>query len=1012
MQSIINYILSIIFVLFMSGFPDAGNNQSVNSEATVTLDGSASKTPPSGIEILSYKWEQINGPSVSINFPDSKIATFKAPTVTKKTKLMFRLTRAVKSSIGVHKSSDTVKITILPKTSESIPPVAKIDVNVSEISIDQPVTLSASNSTDDDGTIVSYEWYDESNNLIGSSKDITYSFATVGTHNITLKVKDNDNLESSVTGTFNIKPKLLSIALTPSNPLTLEFNTTEQMSATATYSDNTTQDVTLRAHWSSADSSIVSIDTAGLIKGVGAGDTSIKATINGISSPSLNITVKPPVVLQSITVTPTPIHLRVNQSVTLQIEGRYSNGTTKPLNDVEYILEDYDIASISSSGEMKALEEGSTTLIVKQGNIQTQPIEVVTAKAIDTSNIDFTSFGSGYTNTIPIDVTKEKYDEKRFCMIAGQINAEDGTPLSNVKVTIIDHLEYGSVVTNSDGTYAIPAEGGLQLTMRYTKDGYTTIDRKVDAPVQDWVRAPEVTMLKVDSKVTAIDLANANPQTHISTAVTDDRGTRSTTLVFDGVTKATVTNKDGSTQELENINVRATEFKTPESMPSDLPKETAYTYCSDLKVDGVGDDANVTFNAPVIMYVDNFLDFKVGEIVPIGYYDRNAGVWKGSDNGVVVRLLDTNNDGKVDALDSTGDNQPDDLNHNGTFEDEVAGISLNSSYSAGKTYWRAAITHFTPWDHNWPYGPPDDATDPDNPDTDDNNPDDTCQIPINSYVEPKKQVYHEDIPIAGTDISLHYASNRVEGYRYTIDVGSSLTTLPASLKQVIIKLEVGGREFTKTYSPSEAHKATFDWDGKDLLGRPMEGEVKAKASIGFQYNYIYYSGSAAFSMAWAKVNATPAISGGDSSSGSFGQRIITRENITMWRDKIISITAQPTNIQSSIGNGWSLTPHHIAFGNLLVRGDGDNVEQSDITQNVITGPIYVNGIEDNYGNTYIIDEYSQRIRKIDAKGNLTTVAGNGMAGYSGDGGLATQAKLYGPRSIAFDKKRNLYIGLL
>ena len=72
---------------------------------------------------------------------------------------------------------------------------------------------------------------------------------------------------------------------------------------------------------------------------------------------------------------------------------------------------------------------------------------------------------------------------------------------------------------------------------------------------------------------------------------------------------------------------------------------------------------------------------------------------------------------------------------------------------------------------------------------------------------------------------------------------------------------------------------------------------------------------------------------------------------------------------------------------------------------------YANGMHvDSAGNIYIADTYYDRIRKIDAKtGIITTVAGNGLRGFSGDGGLATHSALNQPSGVYVDESGNIYI---
>ncbi len=64
---------------------------------------------------------------------------------------------------------------------------------------------------------------------------------------------------------------------------------------------------------------------------------------------------------------------------------------------------------------------------------------------------------------------------------------------------------------------------------------------------------------------------------------------------------------------------------------------------------------------------------------------------------------------------------------------------------------------------------------------------------------------------------------------------------------------------------------------------------------------------------------------------------------------------------------------------------------------------------DREGNLYTSDTDNHRIRKVDKDDIITTFAGTGEEGYSGDGGPATAAKLTGPHGLVFDAKGNLYL---
>jgi sugar lactone lactonase YvrE len=73
----------------------------------------------------------------------------------------------------------------------------------------------------------------------------------------------------------------------------------------------------------------------------------------------------------------------------------------------------------------------------------------------------------------------------------------------------------------------------------------------------------------------------------------------------------------------------------------------------------------------------------------------------------------------------------------------------------------------------------------------------------------------------------------------------------------------------------------------------------------------------------------------------------------------------------------------------------------------INGPAHLT--VDSAGNVYFSDSLNNRIRKVTAGGVITTVAGTGAGGFGGDGGLATSAEINNPRGVAVDAAGNLFI---
>ena len=824
----------------------------------------------------------------------------------------------------------------------------------------------------------------------------TYTLTAVGAGGTTTE---------SVTVSVNIPLPTVSISTDPEAILLGESST---LTWSSTYADTC-----------AIEPGIGSVDVNGSISVSPTETTTYTITVTGpggTASDDVTITVTDPNAPPTVIMTPESGAIAQGEVITLTWNSERAQSA----------FIDNGVGSVSVNGSTTVHPEHTTiytiTVTGAIGSSSAQAKIQVTGNPVP---LPEGSFGKQYEDLIPSDSTVEEYDTKRFSFITGLVRSINDSPIPDVSVTLHNHPEYGTVTTDTQGQFSLPVEGGTTLTVVYQKNGYITSHRKVYVPWNDIAIAETIQMIAQDSAATTVTF-DGNPNTvvtHQSTQVTDEFGSRSATMVFTGDNHAYLVDKNGNdVQELTTITTRATEFATLESMPAILPPNSAYTYCVELGVDGA---QRVRFKKPVITWVDNFLGFDVGEIVPVGYYDRDRGVWVPSDNGVVVKLLDTDSDGVVDALDADGNDQPDDLNSNGSFSDEVTGLNDAGAYQPDSTYWRVAVTHFTPWDHNWPPGPPADAISP-NPETiptvdQQQSKVKICPTDINSFIEDRSRIFHEDIPIPGTSITLHYTSNRTNGYQTDISVPVSGQSVPTSLTQIIAKVNIAGRTLRQILPPLPDQNAVFIWDGLDNMGRQTQGSVNALISVGFQY-YLVYARAGNFNRAFGQA-------------GDVVTSIPSRQSKVLWKHYNLPIFRSGGE-EHELAEGWSLSAHHNfsiwdpftlhkGNGSLLkntlfvidtVAGNGNYGFSGDggPATNAHLGWPYGVAV-DSAGNIFITDNNNHRIRKVDTSGVITTVAGSGEVGYygggfSGDGGLATEASLYFPTGIAVDSAGNIYFG--
>jgi sugar lactone lactonase YvrE len=140
------------------------------------------------------------------------------------------------------------------------------------------------------------------------------------------------------------------------------------------------------------------------------------------------------------------------------------------------------------------------------------------------------------------------------------------------------------------------------------------------------------------------------------------------------------------------------------------------------------------------------------------------------------------------------------------------------------------------------------------------------------------------------------------------------------------------------------------------------------------------------------------------------------------------ITIQPTNQMAVYGGNvtfsvtatdagpliyqWQLNVTNIFTNGIIttVAGNGNNTYSGDggvATSAGVSNPDAV--AVDRAGNFFIADKIECRIRRVDTNGIISTIAGNGSNGFSGDGGSATNASINQPLALAVDSFGNLFI---
>ncbi len=536
--------------------------------------------------------------------------------------------------------------------------------------------------------------------------------------------------------------------------------------------------------------------------------------------------------------------------------------------------------------------------------------------AIPTTPYTATKFLYEGTQAVQVGVAADVIEPARASLVRGVVGLRDGGPLSDVSISIKDHPEFGSTLSGTQGEFNLVVNGGGHLVVRFEKAGFLPVDRRVQVPWEGYAFTDDVAMIALDDHVTTIDLVAATGiQVAQGNRTEDASGERQATLMFPEGVQAKMVMPNGEEVPLTTLDIRATEYTVgengPMAMPGPLPPASAYTYAVDLTVDEAlqAGATTVKFDRPITLYVENFLEFPVGEVVPAGYYSRAASAWLPSDNGQVIEILDIA--GGQARVDLDGDGVPED-EHTlmAAGIDEREREKLASLYPATTSLWRVPIPHFTPWDCNWPYSPPDGATPPGQP-RPKVSPDeeDDCEQG-GSIIECQSQVLGEEIGIVGTPLSLHYKSYPAMKASRTIQVPLSSSEVPEELVRIELEIDVAGQKFTKRFPPHPNQIYEFEWNQRDGFERLVHGRHWATVRVGYTYVPAYTPGIA-FAQSFARYGRATEFS----NSRGGGATVASRDpSVTLWQSSRMALEAK-----SAL---WTFSPHHEWLTDVLRRGDG------------------------------------------------------------------------------------------
>ena len=259
--------------------------------------------------------------------------------------------------------SDTTTLTVVPANLMSI----SVSPNPGTLAVGTTQPFMAVGTFDDGSTqlLTSVTWTSSQPGV--ATVDAATGVATAvgaGTTNVSAT-------SGSVSGSAQLTvtaATLVSLTVTPVNAATAP-GTTKQFTATGTFSDSSTQDVTVSALWSSSNPGAATVSNVGLASGLLNGTTTITAAIGSVSdSTTLTISTAH---LVSIIVSPSNPRINKGTQIKFTATGQFSDGSTSTqLSGLTWKSSKPNIAQVRGSGIARGKKNGSATITASASGVK------------------------------------------------------------------------------------------------------------------------------------------------------------------------------------------------------------------------------------------------------------------------------------------------------------------------------------------------------------------------------------------------------------------------------------------------------------------------------------------------------------------------------------------------------------------------------------------------------------------------------------------------------------------